>query len=92
MNLCMWTKSKKRAALIVGGLFLLGALLPYAIVGPFWGMIWMYVTAPFSFIADKGIGLDSNMPVLIFLITVVAAAFWGLFSYFLLCLVSRHAK
>lgn len=63
--------------MILGGLFLAGSLLPYLLVGRDWGMGWMNLTAPFSFLAESAVGIGPESYFLIVLTSLAAALFWS---------------
>lgn len=58
-------------------------LVPFLFIGESWGMLWMYVAAPLSFLAEKKIGLGRESYLLIGAVSVLSSAWWALVLYFL---------
>jgi hypothetical protein len=92
----MWTESTARksrtVAVATGGVFWVGSLLPYLFVGPYWGMVWMYVVAPFSFLLEATLGIGNKSFLPIILTSLIAAIFWSAITYGLLRLIHRISK
>lgn len=72
-----------RAAQTTGILFMLLALVPYLIIGPYWGMLWFYLCAPVSFIAESAFGIGIGSHFLIFLVTLITALLWAGLAYWI---------
>ena len=81
----------RNVAWIVGLLFLLAALVPFAVLGENWGMVWMYVTFPLSFFAESTIGIGRDTWLLIASVSLGSAALWSSVAYGL-CASSRFAS
>jgi len=69
------------AAQTVGVLFVLSALLPFAVIGKWWGMLWIFVTFPLSFLAQSTIGIGPNSLFLIGAITIASGFLWAMVVY-----------
>lgn len=79
-----------RVALITGLAFVLLALLPFAFVGEYWGMLWFYLVAPVSSFAESLIGIGSGSHSLIVVVTVMAAIPWALLAYWICSLIVKR--
>ena len=70
-----------KASQTVGVLFVLGALLPFAVIGGWWAMVWMLVTFHLSYLAEATIGIGPNGLFLVVAITLACDFFWALVTH-----------
>ena len=75
------TLPRQKAAQTVGILFVLGALLSFAVIGKWWGMLWIFLTFPLSFLVESTIGIGSNSLFLIVAITFASGFLWAMLVY-----------
>ena len=83
----------RTTAWVVGSLFLLAALVPYAVIGESWGMVWIYVTAPLSFLAESTVGIGPDSWLLIASVSLASAVLWSASAYGICCWIlalGRH--
>ena len=64
-------------------------LFPYVIIGEFWGLVWFSLTAPFSYIFEKTIGIGKDSYFVIFLATFLQAT-W--ISILIILLFSKYKR
>lgn len=64
-------KAKLQPLIIFMILWLTLNLIPYAVIGEYWGMVWMYLNAPISFLVEDFVGIGDDSYVLIFFSTLV---------------------
>lgn len=67
----------QKAACGVVFFFLLVALLPYAVVGENWGMVWFYIMAPLSFFVESTVGIGDDSWLFIVAISLASAILWS---------------
>lgn len=67
----------RRIALAGGVLVYACLLLPFLLLGEQWGMMWFLLAAPFSFILEKMIGIQSGSFPLIGIASVATAIMWA---------------
>ena len=56
-------------------------LLPFAIIGKNWGMVWMEMAFPFSNIAEENIGIGKDSYFLIAIVSLCCASLWTAVAY-----------
>lgn len=77
----------------VAGAFMVVALLPYAVVGETWGMIWYSVAAPFSGLLKNNLSRIEPYPFAYVLgTTIIAATWWTVITYAVVALVRRLTR
>lgn len=62
-------------------LFVLAALVPFAVIGKWWGMLWMFLTFPLSFLVESTVGIGSNSHFFIVAITLASGFLWAMATY-----------
>jgi hypothetical protein len=80
------------AALWFAGIFLVIALLPFAIIGESWGVVWFYLTAPLSFVADRFIVIGSESTLLVFFVSLACALGWGMIAICACTFLTRPSR
>jgi hypothetical protein len=75
--------TSKKISLTVGLLVLMALLLPFAVMGKYWGMVWFYAAAPLSLIAEETFGVSSDSYLLITAVSIGSAALWAFLGYIL---------
>ena len=83
------TALPRRIGWIVAILFAGGALIPFAIVGESWGMLWFYFTAPVSMAVEAIFGIGKKSHLLIVLTSLACAAAWAAIAYTFTRLLQR---
>ena len=76
----------------VGMLFLGVALIPYIFIGEYWGMVWMYVTAPVSFVVEERMGIGADSYALIGATSLACAFLWAALAYAIVWIVQTCAR
>ncbi len=69
--------------------FIGAALLPFAVIGGTWGMVWFYITAPLSLAVEATFGIDGESCILIVLTSVACAVAWAAVAYALTRTIQR---
>lgn len=86
------TKLPAQIAWCVAILFFVSSLLPFAFMGEYWGMIWVFFTAPISTMIEEIYGIGSESYFLIGLTSALCSAAWALIVYTVIRLLQRLAK
>lgn len=89
MNPMSATTLSIRIGWSVAIVFIVVALLPFAVVGESWGMIWYYVTAPLSMAVEMVFGIGSDSYLLIGLTSVACATAWAVIAYAFIRAIQR---
>lgn len=83
------TSLPRRIAWVVAFFYVGCALIPYAIVGESWGMLWFYLTAPVSMAVETTLGIGKESYLLIVFTSLACAAGWAAVAYTLTKLIQR---
>jgi hypothetical protein len=77
-------------------IWLIGNLVPYAIVGKYWGAVWYRLNIPLSYFVEKSFGIGPGTVGTIALVTVSNSVIYGIFLWFIVkafvVLVERESR
>lgn len=61
----------------VAAVWFVGNLIPYAIIGPYWGLVWFLINMPVSLLAEATVGIGSDSIIEIAIVTAVNGLILG---------------
>ncbi len=86
------TKLPAQIAWCVAILFFVSSLLPFAFMGEYWVMFWVFFTAPISTMLKETYGNGIESYFRIGLTSALCSAAWALIVYAVIRLLQRLAK
>ena len=80
----MHPRSSFKIASILGIILFVAQLVPYAVIGEYWGMIWYFLAMPFSAWLKDALWSSSSSSVYTLVCSALSAFLWA--TVFYLCL------